>query len=382
MIYQKMKIKKVEGMVAKIPFVDLKSQYAVIENDILSAIKKVLDHGQYIMGPEMSECEKALASYCGVKHALTCSSGTDALLMSLMALDIKNGDEVIVPGLSFIATAEAVVLAGATPVFVDIDPMTYNLDPQKLAQAYSKKTKAIIPVSLYGQISDIEEINKFAADSNITVIEDGAQSFGASYKGKKSCGLSTIGCTSFFPAKTLGCYGDGGAIFTNDDNLAEKINEIRDHGSVSRYNHIRIGMNGRLDTIQCAILLVKLKNFDWEIKQRQIIAQRYKDKLKNCSNMTLPHIKKDHQSAFGQYTVRVSNRDQFQSLMIKKGVPTAIHYPLAMHEQKAYTKWAPTTWSLKESEASAKQVISLPISPYLKEQDQGVVIDAVISCLN
>jgi len=260
-------------------FIDLKTQYSLIENEVLMSIKNVLNHGQYIMGPEIAALEKQLAEFVGVKHALVNSSGTDALLMALMALDIQPGDEVITSPFSFFATAEVISLCHAIPVFVDIDPATYNMDPNKLAAAITSKTKAIMPVSLYGQCADYDAINAIANQYGIPVIEDAAQSFGATYKGKYSCSLSTIGCTSFFPSKPLGGYGDSGACFTNDDELAQKLIEIRIHGQNARYCHSRIGINGRMDTIQAAILIEKMKIFPEEIIMRQRVARRYDELL-------------------------------------------------------------------------------------------------------
>lgn len=258
-----------------LPFIDLKSQYHQLKSEIDAQIQSVLQHGQYVMGPEMEQLEKLLAQYTGAKHAITCSSGTDAAVIAMMALGIGPGDEVITSAFSFFASAESIVLVGATPVLIDIDPVTYNLDPKLLEAAITPKTKAIQPVSLYGQASDMDEINAIAKRHKLFVIEDAAQSFGSAYKGNKSCNLSDVGVTSFFPAKPLGCYGDGGAIFTNDDALAKAMKEIRVHGQTERYLHPRIGVNGRLDTLQCAILIPKLKNLDWEIEQRNKLANEY-----------------------------------------------------------------------------------------------------------
>lgn len=272
-----------------IPFIDLKAQYEAIKPQVQARINQVLEHGQYIMGPEVIELEEKLAAYVGVKHCISASSGTDTLLIAMMALGIGSGDEVITTPFTFIATGEMIALLGAKPVFVDIDPKTYNIDPSKIAAAISHKTKAIMPVSLYGQCADMDEINVIANQHGLPVIEDAAQSFGATYKGRKSCALSTIGSTSFFPSKPLGGYGDGGALFTNDDTLAKAMKEIRVHGQDRRYHHPRIGINGRLDTLQAAILLAKLERFDWEVQQRQKVGAGYTAMLsQQCPGVVPP----------------------------------------------------------------------------------------------
>lgn len=361
-------------------FIDLKAQYSLIENDVLHGIKKVLDHGQYIMGPEVGELEKQLAEFVGVKHAIVNSSGTDALLMALMALDIKPGDEIITTPFSFFATAEVIALCQAVPVFVDIDEHTYNIDPQKIESAITKKTKAIMPVSLYGQCADFDEINAIANQYGIPVIEDAAQSFGATYKGRNSCALSTIGCTSFFPSKPLGGYGDSGACFTNDDVIAQKLIEIRIHGQHARYSHSCIGINGRMDTIQAAILLAKLKLFPNEINLRQQVAERYTQLLSSVAKT--PVIRQHNTSVFAQYTIQVNDRDIFQQQMNAAGVPTAVHYPISMHEQKALRYLNYNTGDFPSSEKASQEVISLPMHPYLKEEEQLKVVEAVKQALS
>lgn len=293
-------------------FIDLKKQYKLIEQDILRSIQTVLEHGQYIMGPEISKLEQQLAEFLGVKHVIVNSSGTDALLMALLALDIQPGDEVITSPFSFFASAEVIALCQAKPVFVDIDPVTYNIDPAKIEAKISARTKAIMPVSLYGQCADMEPINRIAQKYGLPVIEDAAQSFGATYHGVYSGALSTIGCTSFFPSKPLGGYGDSGACFTNDDVLAEKLFEIRNHGQNVRYCHSRIGINGRMDTIQAAILLEKLKLFPDEIVMRQRVAQRYEELLSPF--VKTPTIMPGNVSVYAQYTIEVPNRDNFQKI--------------------------------------------------------------------
>ena len=356
-------------------FIDLKKQYALIEDQVLAAIKKVLEHGQYILGPEVKELEDQLADFVGVKHAIVNSSGTDALLMALLALDIQPGDEVITTPFSFFATAEVICLCGAIPVFVDIDPITYNLDVNKLAAAISPKTKAIMPVSLYGQCPDFDTINAIAAKFAIPVIEDAAQSFGATYKGKKSCALTTIACTSFFPSKPLGGYGDAGACFTDDDVLAERLIEIRLHGQTERYCHGRIGINGRMDTIQAAILLEKMKLFPEEILLRQKVAKRYDQML--AESVKIPHVKPHNTSIYAQYTIEVPNRDELQQQLQVLGIPTAVHYPIAMHQQTALSHLGYKAGDFPNSELAAKHVISLPMHPYLQETDQLKIVLAV-----
>ena len=360
-------------------FIDLKKQYSLIENDILNSIKNVLNHGQYIMGPEISELEKQLASFIGVKHAIVNSSGTDALLMALMALEIQPGDEVITSPFSFFATAEVISLCHAKPVFVDIDPMTYNLDPAKLEAAITKKTKAIMPVGLYGQCADYDEINAIANQYGIPVIEDAAQSFGATYKDKYSCALTTIGCTSFFPSKPLGGYGDSGACFTNDDVLAQRLIEIRIHGQNARYCHSRVGINGRMDTIQAAVLIEKMKIFPDEIIMRQKVAQRYNEML--GSLVKVPFVKSHNTSVYAQYTIEVDDRDEFQKSMQAAGIPTAVHYPVAMHHQKALSYLNYRTGDFPHAELASNRVISLPMHPYLQIEEQMNVVSAVKDAL-
>ena len=360
-------------------FIDLKKQYSLIEENILNSIKKVLDHGQYIMGPEIYELERRLADFVGVKHAIVNSSGTDALLMALMALEIQPGDEVITSPFSFFATAEVIRLCNAKPVFVDIDPQTYNLDPIKLEAAITKNTKAIMPVALYGQCVDHDAINTIADKYGIPVIEDAAQSFGATYKGKYSCALSTIGCTSFFPSKPLGGYGDSGACFTNDDALAQKLIEIRIHGQNARYCHSRIGINGRMDTIQAAILIEKMKLFPAEILMRQEVAKHYDQMLSPL--VKTPFILSHNTSVYAQYTIEVIHRESFLKVMQEEGIPTAVHYPVAMHLQKALSSLNYKTGDFPHSEKASHQVISLPMHPYLLKEEQNKIVSAVKKAL-
>jgi UDP-2-acetamido-2-deoxy-ribo-hexuluronate aminotransferase len=359
-----------------IPFIDLKLQYQTLKPQIQERINRVLDHGQYIMGPEVRELEQQLEKYTGARHCITVSSGTEALLIALMALGVTRGDEVVTTPFTFVATAEVIALLGATPVYVDVDPGTCNLDVAKLEAAITERTKAIIPVSLYGQPADMDEINAIAAaHGNIPVIEDAAQSFGATYKGKRSCNLSAIGCTSFFPSKPLGCYGDGGAIFTNDDELARAFREIRVHGQSQRYVHTRIGVGGRMDTIQCAVVLAKLERFDWEIERRVQIGRRY-DELLDQRGLARVTQRNDRTSVYGQYTVMVANRVLVQEALKEVGIPTAVHYPVPLNEQPAY-KALSSGPATPAAAALAQQVMSLPMGPDLDEQTQLKIVDVL-----
>jgi UDP-2-acetamido-2-deoxy-ribo-hexuluronate aminotransferase len=361
-------------------FIDLKKQYKLIETEVLRSIQTVLEHGQYIMGPEITKLERQLAEFLGVRHAIVNSSGTDALLMSLLALDIKAGDEIITSPFSFFASAEVIALCQAKPVFVDIDPVTYNIDATKIAAAITPNTKAIMPVSLYGQCADMVMINQIAKQHGLPVIEDAAQSFGATYNGIYSCALSTIGCTSFFPSKPLGGYGDSGACFTDDDILAEKIIEIRNHGQNARYSHSRIGINGRMDTIQAAILLEKMKLFPDEILMRQKVAKRYEDLLAGL--VITPRVIPGNMSVYAQYTIEVPNRNHFQKEMQELGIPTAAHYPIAMHEQQALSYLGYKAGDFPHAEKASKHVVSLPMHPYMSLDEQQKVADAVKKCLS
>ena len=356
-------------------FIDLKSQYQRLKAEIDAGIKRVLDHGQYILGPEVADLEEKLAAYTGAKYCITVANGTDALQIAQMALGIGPGDEVITPGFTYIATAETVALLGAKPVYVDIDPRTYNLDPTLLEAAITPRTKAIIPVSLYGQCADFDAINAIAAMHGIPVIEDAAQSFGATYKGRKSCNLSTIACTSFFPSKPLGCYGDGGAIFTNDDDLAKIMRQIARHGQDRRYHHIRVGVNSRLDTLQAAILLPKLAVLNKEIGQRQIVAELYNDLLNQAGISTIPHIEPYNTSAWAQYTVQVPNRSQVQTQLQAAGIPTAVHYPIPLNQQPAV---ADANIKLPVGDAASEKVMSLPMHPYLFENEISTIASHLV----
>ena len=355
-------------------FVDLAAQQNRLDGAIQLSMATVLKHGQYILGPEVDDLEGKLAIYAGTKFCITCANGTDALQIALMALSIGSGDEVITPGFSYIATAEAAVLLGATIVYCDINPVSYNLDPTKLEALITPRTKAIIPVSLYGQCADFDAINAIAEARGIAVIEDAAQSFGASYNGRKSGNLSTIACTSFFPSKPLGCYGDGGAVFTNDADLALKIRQIARHGQEKRYYHVRVGVNSRLDTLQAAILLPKLAILDDEIEARQRIAGAY-DAAFHSAGIVTPTIAEHNISAWAQYTIRVSDRPSVQAALQQKGVPTAVHYPLPLNKQPAVADAAAL---VPHGDKAAIEVISLPMHPYLSTEDQFRVIEAVL----
>lgn len=356
-------------------FIDLKAQYRLIEQDVRSRIDRVLAHGQYIMGPEIAELEEQLAAFVGVRHCVGLSSGTDALLAAMMALEIGPGDEVITTPFTFIATGEMIALLGAVPVFVDIDPATYNLDPRLIEQAITERTKAIVPVSLYGQCADMDAINAIAGRRGIPVIEDGAQSFGATYKGRRSCGLSLIGCTSFFPAKPLGAYGDAGACFTDDDSLAKAMREIRNHGQDRRYHHPRLGLNGRLDTLQAAILLAKLAIFPREVALRSQLGDRYtellrergaRSSLEGGSGLLTPSVAEGSTSVYAQYTVQVEERDQVAAALGGMGIPTAIHYPVPLNEQPVFSRSAAPGQTPISARAAAR-VLSLPMHPYLSD---------------
>lgn len=361
-------------------FIDLKSQHQRINKAVNRAINAVFEHGQYIMGPEVAQLEQVLAEYVGVEHCIGVSSGTDALLIAMLALGIKANDEVITTPFSFYATAETILMLGARPVFVDIDSKTYNLDAKLLEYAITNKTKAIIPVSLYGQCADYDAINIIAEKYQIPVIEDAAQSFGANYKGRRSCGLTTIGCTSFFPSKPLGCYGDGGACFTNDLALAEEMKSIRVHGQKGRYNHVSMGVNGRLDTIQAAVLLEKFKIFPDELERRQQVAALYDKYLKGT--VPAPYIAPENDSCYGQYTIAVENRLHLCEQLKAANIPTATHYSKALHQQPYLVGLNENWGSHPIAEQAAQQVVSLPFHPYMTEMDVKNVCQEVVACLS
>jgi UDP-2-acetamido-2-deoxy-ribo-hexuluronate aminotransferase len=361
-----------------IPFIDLKTQYQELKQQIQERIDRVLEHGQYIMGPEVAELENKLAEYVGVKYCITASSGTDTLLIAMMALGVGPGDEVITTPFTFFSTAEMVALLGAKPVFVDIDPDTYNIDPIKIEAAITSKTRAIMPVSLYGQCANMDSINRIADNYKIPVIEDAAQSFGATYKNKKSCSLSTIGSTSFFPSKPFGGYGDGGALFTNDELLARVMREIRTHGQDRRYHHPRIGLNGRLDTIQAAILLAKFERFPSEVERREAKGERYSQKLYFLKDkITLPYIDSTNRSVYAQYTIQVDNRDYVAEELSKNGIPYAVHYPIPLSLQPAFSYIGHIRGDFPNAERAALRVISLPMGPDLSHADQDTIVEVL-----
>lgn len=356
-----------------IEFIDLQSQQNRIKAQLDAAMQRVMAHGQYILGPEVAELEARLAAFTGAKHCITCANGTDALQIALMALGVGPGDEVITPGFTYIATAETVALLGAKPIYVDVDPQTYNLDPAKLEAAISARTKAVIPVSLYGQCADFDAINQIAAKHGIAVIEDAAQSFGATYGSKRSCNLTTIACTSFFPSKPLGCYGDGGAMFTNDDELAVVLRQISRHGQDRRYHHVRVGVNSRLDTLQAAILLPKLDIFEEELVLRDQAAVRYSQLLAEAS-IAVPVVRPGNRSAWAQYTVQVEDRDTVQERLKQLGVPTAVHYPIPLNRQPAVRD---DDANLPVGDGIAARVLSLPMHPYLDEPTQRFIVQSL-----
>ena len=360
----------------KINFIDLQAQYQAYKEEINREVLEVFSSAQFIGGAKLDQLESSLAAYTGAKHALGCSSGTDALLLALMALDIGAGDEVITTPFTFIATAEVIAFLGAKSVFVDIDEKTYNIDPTKIEYAITKKTKAIIPVSLYGQCADMKAINVIAKKHGLTVIEDACQSFGAQHHGKQSCNLSTIGCTSFFPSKPLGAYGDAGAIFTSDDALAQKMRMLLNHGQNERYKHKYIGINGRLDAVQAAVLNVKLKHFDSEVLAREEIGSRYSDLLEDADVIT-PTIVEGNTSVYAQYSIRVKDREAMVAKLTAKGVPTAVHYPVPLHLQEAFKNLGYHKGDFPISEAVSLEIMSLPMSPYLTEEQQDFIVQAI-----
>jgi UDP-2-acetamido-2-deoxy-ribo-hexuluronate aminotransferase len=353
-------------------FIDLKAQYLRIAKDVERRIQKVLEHGQYILGPEVDELEEKLADYVGVKHCIAVASGTDALLIAMMAVGVGPGDEIITPAFTYIATAETACVLGARPVYVDIDPRTYNIDPSLIEAAITSKTRALVPVSLYGQCADMDAINAIAKRHGLAVIEDAAQSFGATYKGRKSCKLSLIGATSFFPSKPLGCYGDGGALFTNDGELATIMRQISRHGQDRRYHHVRVGLNGRIDTLQAAVLLAKMQVFEEEVLRRADIGDRYTRLLSDV--VDVPQIEPGNTCVYAQYTVALDQRDQLITALKSRGIPTAVHYPSPIHRQPAFMK---ADAHFPHSERAAKRVVSLPMHPYLDVGSQDVICEAI-----
>jgi len=357
-------------------FVDLKTQYRRYQAEIDERVRRVLAHGHFIMGPEIAEVELALAKYVGVKHCVTVSSGTASLEIALRTLGVGPGDEVITVPFTWISTAEVIALVGAKPVFVDIDPATYNINEDLIERAITNRTKAILPVSLFGQMPDFERINAVAAKHKLPVIEDAAQSFGAKQGGHCSCAATTIGSTSFFPAKPLGCYGDGGALFTDDDQLAEKMAAIRTHGALKRHQHPFLGTNGRFDTLQAAVLLAKLPHFENEIHERIRLAARYSASLGHCC--AVPAVAPRNTHVYAQYTIRVPNRDKLSEEVRKHGIPSAVYYPKCLHEQPVFAGLNYKYGDFPEAEKASRQVLSLPLHPFMTQADQDLVISAVI----
>jgi len=360
-------------------FIDLEKQYQTIAHDIDQAIKTVITHQQFIMGPEVKTLETKLAEFAQCKHAIACSSGTTALQLALMALDIGPGDEVITSPFSFCATTETILLLGAKPVYVDIEADTYNINPDLIENAITEKTKAILPVSLYGQTAELNQINQIAAAHHLPVIEDGAQSLGATHHNQPSCGLTTIACTSFFPSKPLGAYGDAGACFTNDDELAEKLKSILNHGQAQRYTHVRLGINGRCDTLQAAILLAKLNLFSDEINKRQQVATWYNHQLEN--HLITPTVRPYNKSAYAQYTIMVDKRDDVIATLKAQGIPTAVHYPIGLHQQPINHQILGDCGSFPVTEKAAQCVMSLPFHPYMTQADVNTVATQVINAI-
>ncbi len=370
-----------------LPFIDLKKQYETIANRIHDSIDKVLDHGRYIMGPEINQLEEQLAEFVGVKHAVSCSSGTDALLLPLMAWGVGPGDAVFTSPFTFIATAEVVSLLGATPVFVDIDPKTYNIDPGLLSQAVERvkrdgklRPRAVIPVDLFGLAADYDPIMELASKEELLVLEDAAQSFGGQYKGSRCGAFGHAAATSFFPAKPLGCYGDGGAVFTNSDSLMDKIKSLRIHGKgKDKYDNVYVGLNARMDTLQAAILLVKLEKFPWELERRQKVAQRYNQYLEKI--VDVPYVPENSISAWAQYSIQSKSRDRLQGALKAAGIPTAIYYPKPLHLQSAFTALGGQVGDFPVSEDAAQKIFSLPMHPYLDEEEQQYVIETLKSAV-
>jgi UDP-2-acetamido-2-deoxy-ribo-hexuluronate aminotransferase len=356
-------------------FIDLKTQYERHRAEIDGRMRRVLDHGQFIMGPEIAEVESVLARFAGVKHAITVASGTDSLEIALRALGIGPGHEVITVPFTWISSCEVIGLVGATPVFVDIEPQGYNLDVSLIEAAITPRTRAIIPISLFGQMPDYAAINAIAARHNIVVIEDAAQSFGATQHGRQSCSVTKISSTSFFPAKPLGCYGDGGALFTDDDALNETMRAIRTHGGIKRHHHPLLGMNGRFDTLQAAVLLAKLPHFPAEVAARGRIGARYTELLRGACGV--PEIARGNTHVYAQYTIRVGHPEALGSALKAEGIPSAIYYPKCLHEQPVFNPLGYTWGSFPEAEKASRQVISLPMHPYLSEAEQDTIVAAV-----
>jgi len=360
----------------KIDFANLQYQYQLYKDEIDKAIHNVLDKSNYIMGDEVNKFEINLEKFTDTKYAISCSSGTDALILAMMALDIKPDDEIITTPFTFIATAETIALVGAKPVFVDIDEKTYNIDVDKIEDKITSKTKAIMPVSLYGQPANMDKIQEIADKYNLKVIIDGAQSFGATFNGISDSNLGDISTTSFFPAKPLGCFGDGGAVFTNSEELATKIKQLRVHGQDKRYHHKYIGIGGRMDTIQCAIIDVKLKYYKKDLALRQEVASKYSKKLQN-RDLVLPFIDSRATSAFAQYSIRVQNRDEVQAKLKGVGIPSAVHYPMPLHLQECFEYLGYKKGDFPISEMISREIMSLPMNPYLSDNEINFICNTI-----
>jgi len=360
-----------------IDFIDLMTQQGLIRAGLENAIHRVIHHGQYIMGPEIKQLEEKLCEFVGSRHCITCASGTDALLMALMALDIGPGDEVVTVPYTWISTAEVIALLKARPVFVDVQPDTFNMDPDLIEAAITPKTRAIMPVGIYGQCADMTRINIIAQNYNLPVIEDGAQCFGAIHHGRFSCKLSLIGCTSFFPSKPLGCYGDGGAIFTDDDALADKLCQIRIHGQKVKHQHPVVGINGRLDTLQAAILLEKLSIFHNECNLRRQVAGRYDALLAGTAGIRTPIIADGNQSVFAQYTILADNRDEITNVLQASNIPGVAYYTRCLHLQEAFADLGYKAGDFPVAEQVATRCLSLPMSPYVSEVEQEMVAQEI-----
>ena len=358
----------------KIDFANLQYQHELYKDEIENAILKVTRNCNFIMGNEVQELEKSLEEFTGAKYAVSCSNGTDALLLAMMALDIKPGDEVITTPFTFIATAEMIAFLSAIPVFVDIDEKTYNINPDLIEEKITSKTKAIIPVSLYGQPADMDKVNQIAKKYNLKVIIDGAQSFGSTYDGITDSALADISTTSFFPAKPLGCYGDGGAVFTNDEEIANKMKSLRLHGQSKRYHHKYIGMGGRLDTIQAAVLNVKLKYYPKDLAKRAEVASKYTKALESKSGLVLPFVDKKATSAWAQYSIRIKNRDEVQNRLKEAGIPTAIHYPMPLHLQECFLYLGYKKGDFPISEIVSDEIMSLPMNPYVTDEEIEYIV--------
>jgi len=365
-----------------VEFIDLAAQQARIHDDLRARIDAVLAHGRYILGPEVSELEQRLAAYVGIKHCVAVANGTDALQLALVALGVGAGDEVVTPAFGYFAAAEVIEFLGATTVFTDIDPRTYNLDPRALEAAVTERTRAIIPIDLYGQCADYDRIRAIADRHDIPVVEDAAQSFGATYKGRQACGFGRIATTSFFPSKPLGCYGDGGACFTDDDDLAASLRQLRAHGQSKRYHHVRVGTNSRLDTLQAAILLAKLDVFNDELVLRHAAAARYTQMIHerlSPEDVITPYIEPFNTSPFAQYTIALPEREKVISALGAAGIPTVIHYPIPVSRQPVFEGRVLDAFPV--SDRAAAHVVSLPMHPYLDEATQTHVVEALVSAV-